>query len=310
MNHQSNFKKKSIFKRLFMSLPELETYHAEWRKERFQQGVKLKNIRFREKIYPVFILFLKLDRLFRKQTITVIGARKKYKEQVIYACTHIGGNDLENVYEAIRRGCWWFVGDPCVLYKDISGLLLHLNGCIMLELTDRDDRRIANKRALEVLKGGGSLLIFPEGARNGTENLPVTGLFPGAARMAMETGVKIVPIGIEQYDNRYVINFGNLLLPENFENHADLTQSLRDELATLKFEIWQNEGLKSRSDLPNNYSEQFADEFEKRILPWDTRETVERSRFHSKEEQEQKEAFAHMDNLVPNSKNAFLFRKR
>lgn len=300
----------SLIRRLVMPLPELENYYLERRKKRFEQGKELKHIRLRETLYPFFILFLTGDRLFRKQKITVLGGHKPDKEQVIYACTHIGENDLENIYESLRRGCWWFVGDPCVLYKDLSGLLLYLNGSIFLELADKEDRHIAYFRSIELLKGGGSLMIFPEGARNGSENLPVMPLFSGTAKMAMETNVKIIPVAIEQYDKRFVIKFGSEILPDNYNNHADLTQNLRDALATLKWEIWENEGIQSRNQLPENFREQFINTFEKRIQPWDTPETIERSRFHTKSEIDQKEVENHWDRLIPCKGNAFLFRKR
>jgi 1-acyl-sn-glycerol-3-phosphate acyltransferase len=277
------------------------------RKYRFTRGVKLKHILLRKKIYPLFAIFLALDRFFRKQTITVIGNQKKHIGKAIYACTHIGENDLENIYERLRNGCYWFVGDPCVLYKDISGLLLYLNGCILLELGDEEDRQIAYKRAVEVLQGEGSLMIFPEGARNGTENLPVMELFPGTAKMAIETNTEIVPIAIEQYDKHFIINFGNALNPTSFCNARELTQNLRDELATLKWEIWEGEGVKERNSLPDNYREIFAKEFEKRIQPYDTLETVERTRYHSRTPSP-KEVFAYMDKLIPCRENAFLFR--
>lgn len=303
-------KKKSLIQRFFMPLPELEVYYREQRKYRFEQGKKLSHIKLREALYPFFIRFLMMDRFFRKQTITVIGNQKKYKERVIYACTHIGENDLENIYEAIRRGCWWFVGDPCVLYKDLSGLLLYLNGCILLELRDKEDRHIAYQRAVEVLRADGSLMIFPEGARNGSENLPVMHLFQGAAKMAMETGTKIVPVAIEQYEKRFVVNFGSELLTGDFRGPSELTQRLRDELATLKWGIWEREGMCSRDSLPEHYREQFIREFETRIQPWDTLETVERSRYHTKEEIEQREALSYLSKLIPSKENAFLFRKR
>jgi 1-acyl-sn-glycerol-3-phosphate acyltransferase len=246
--------------------------------------------------------------MLRKQTITVIGNQKKYDEQVIYACTHIGENDLENIYEVLHRGCWWFVGDPCVLYKNISGLLLYLNGCIMLELCDKDDRHIAYERAVELLKAGGSLMIYPEGARNGTENLPVMELFRGTAKMAIETNTKVVPVGIEQYDNRFVINFGNELLPTDFCSATELTQKLRDDLATLKWEIWEREGVQARKSLPPNYRTTFRKQFESRIAPYDTLETVEKTRYHLHNVPAPEEAFGFMVKLNPCKANAFLFR--
>lgn len=302
-------KKISIFRRITMPLSDLEDYYCQQRYIRFEQGKKLKYIQLRETLYPLFVKFLVLDRISRKQTITVLGNQRKYKGPVIYACTHIGENDLENIYEVIRRGCWWFVGDPCVLYKSISGLLLYLNGSIFLETTDKNDRRIAYLRAVELLKGGGSLMIFPEGARNGTENLPVMKLFPGTAKMAMETGTKIVPIAIEQYEKRFVINFGSELLPEDFHDQMELTQKLRDTLATLKWEIWEQEPLQSRDSLPENCSDLFLKEFTERIFPYDTLETIERARFHGKISSP-REVFAHLQHLIPCKENAFLFRER
>ena len=293
-----------------MSLPELEVYYRERRKERFEQGKQLKHIWLREKLYPLFITFLKIDRLFRRQKISILGDAPKINGQVIFACTHIAGNDLENVYAPCRRGCWWFIGDPCVLYKDISGLLLYLNGSIFLETGDKTDRHIAYLRAVELLKNGGSLMIFPEGARNCTENLPVMGLFQGTAKMAMETGVKIVPVAIEQFERRFVIHFGDTMFPEDYGSSTELTESLRDVLATLKYEIWEAEGLHARADIPEGYSEQFAAEMEKRMYPYDTLETVERTRYHTRAEIEQREVEAHFDKLIPCKENAFLFRKK
>lgn len=306
----ASFKRISIFKRLTMPLSELEVYYRKQRQYWMDQGKKLRHIRSREAFYPLFALFLKIDRRFRKQTIKILGEPRKHDGQVIFACTHIAQNDTENIYESIQRGCWWFVGDPCLLYQEISGLLLHLNGCIFLETLNKIDRHVAYLRAVEVLKGGGSLMIFPEGARNGTENVPVWPLFQGTAKMAMEAHVKIVPVGIEQYDKRFVIKFGQALHPEDYDCSAELTQTLRDALATLKWDIWESEGLQPRSALPEDYGKKFIEEYARRMYPYDTLESVEATRFHDKAEMEQREAFSHLDNLIPSRENAFLWRDR
>lgn len=196
-----------------------------------------------------------------------------------------------------------------MLYKDISGLLVYLNGSIFLETGDKNDRHIAYLRSVELLKGGGSLMIFPEGARNGSVNLPVMPLFPGTAKMAMETKTKIVPVAIEQYNKRFFVKFGDALLPETFSHIEELTQALRDAMATLKWEIWEREGQKERNSIPEDYGEWFTKTFEKCLAPWDTLETVERTRFHTKAEIEQRNAFSHLDKLVPRKENAFLFSK-
>lgn len=297
----------NLIEHLTAPLPVLEDYHRRRRAERFRQGKKLKHIRLRAALYPVFAGVLRADRLFRRQKTVLLNAPPGVNGPVIFACTHIAQNDLENIYEKLGRGCWWFVGDPCVLYREVSGLLLYLNGCIFLELTDREDRHIAYLRALEVLRAGGSLMIFPEGARNGTENLPVMGLFPGAAKLAVETGARIVPVAVEQYGRRFVIDFGAPLPPEAFPDAGRLTQTLRDAMAALKWEIWEREGTQSRSALPEDARTRFLKEFEERIAPYDTLETVERSRFRSGKASPE-EAFGHLRRLIPGRENAFLFR--
>ena len=300
----------SFIRRLTMPLPDLERYYREQRKKRFEWGHQSKNIRLREWCYPIFRVFLAVDRQFRKQTITIINLPPKEKKQFIFACTHIGENDLESIYEKLGRGCWWFVGDPCFMYRNISGLFVYLNGVMFLDTGDRDDRRIAYLRSIDLLKAGGSLMIYPEGAWNGSENLPVMPLFSGSAKMAMETDTPIIPVAIEQYDKRFVINFGSELRTEDFRSSAELTQTLRDAMATLKWGIWEQEGIQSRADIPEDYSELFIRQFAQRLYPYDTLESVERTRYHTKAEIEQKEVEVHLDGLIPCKENAFLLRNR
>ena len=109
----------------------------------------------------------------------------------------------------------------------------------------------------------------------------------------------------ERFEKRFVINFGNELFPKDFDDNTSLTQRLRDDLATLKWEIWEQEGIQSRKDIPADYSEQFIRQFAQRIYPYDTLESVERTRYHTKEEMEQRDAFAHLDRLIPCKGNAF-----
>lgn len=128
--------------------------------------------------------------------------------------------------------------------------------------------------------------------------------------MAMEAHVKIVPVGIEQYDKRFVIKFGQELHPEDYDCAAELTQTLRDALATLKWDIWESEGHQARSSLPDDYGKRFVEEFVQRIYPWDTLESIEATRFHNKTEMVQREAFSYLDKLIPSRENAFLWRDR
>lgn len=61
----------------------------------------------------------------------------------------------------------------------------------------RDNKDIGSlKSAMKILKNGGCIGIFPEGTRNGMEKNEGK-LKNGASYMALKTGAKIVPIGIQ-----------------------------------------------------------------------------------------------------------------
>ena len=61
----------------------------------------------------------------------------------------------------------------------------------------RDSKDIsAMKSAMKILKNGGCIGIFPEGTRNGMEKNDGQ-LKNGASYMALKTGAKIIPIGIQ-----------------------------------------------------------------------------------------------------------------
>lgn len=291
----------NIFVRLRMPLNELEKYYRDKRKSDYESGKRPRYIKLREKFYVVFKTVLRIDRVFRKQKITILSEkRQRFKGQYIFACTHIWENDLENIYESLGRGCWWFVGDPGFTYKDISGLLLSINGCIFTDLPFREDCHIAYLRAIDLLKAGGSLMIFPEGARNGTENLPVMKLFPGVARMSKATNVKILPIAIEQYGKEYCINYGNEIIPDEYGSEEELTSTLRDQLATLKWKIWEEHGIYNRSEFTEKYRDSFNKEFEKKLQPYDTLETNLNARYKTKEDIEYTQVLKDIQKLKNN----------
>ena len=66
-------------------------------------------------------------------------------------------------------------------------------GCISVDRSKRDDAAVAS--ALEVLKNGGAVGLFPEGTRNKTDLFLQPFKF-GAVSMAKKTGAYLVPFGI------------------------------------------------------------------------------------------------------------------
>lgn len=128
------------------------------------------------------------------------------------------------------------------------------------------------------------MVIFPEGIWNLSQNLPTLKLFPGCVRATKECLVPIVPIAIEQVDKHFIINVGTEIGVDDIEE-AEAVQTLRDTLATLKWNIWEHIPHVRRSDISPNYYEDLVN---KRLSEFNgyTREVVNQRIFKIKSERE------------------------
>ena len=298
----------------FMDIEELIQYHACARKKAFIQGKRMTGISFRKKLHPLVLTILKVDQILSKEKIVIISDKHltDSTHPRIYACTHIGGNDIQRTFQVIKEPAYLMLGDPGILYKMPIYQGLRMNGVIPLETADRDDRKIAYSRAVELLERGGNLLIYPEGAWNVTANLVVMKIFNGTVRMAQETGAEIIPIGVEQYGDTFYFNIGeNYMIPrDSAKSISELRDDLRDKLATLKWEVMETQPLFDRSRLTENYLQIFQEEIVGKCnygYGFSLEDAI-RERYHDKTVTEPEEAFAFLSNLNPSKDNAFLLR--
>lgn len=238
--------------------------------------------------------------------------RKAAKGPVIYAYTHIGWGDAEVAYCALRDPSWLLLGDPRGLYRSFDGLMLWINGVICCDTAYKQDRYIGKETCVKLLRQGGNLLIFPEGAWNVSENLLVMKLFTGAAEMAIRTGAEIVPVAMERYGQKFIVNIGANIECTNYElkQKQALTDLLRDAMCTLKWEIIEKYATDSRSNISPNYWNDFLAGIEAQMNDSYALEDIEITRYHDKYITEPAKAFAHLQHLIPCKENAFLFRRR
>ena len=178
-------KKLSLINRL---APELKAYYREKRKREFIENRPInRQIEFRKRMRPVFLSLLSVYLKIIGVKLTQMGESCATVDDTpcIYACTHNYRLDFEMCFIAIRKSCWLFMGDPNETYKNLDGFLLWLNGVILVDTDYREDCRIGKETAIRLLQQGGSLLIYPEGAWNLSENLPVQKMYEGTAEMAL-----------------------------------------------------------------------------------------------------------------------------
>jgi 1-acyl-sn-glycerol-3-phosphate acyltransferase len=181
-----NFEKKKMLEIFKMDIEETVDYFTKLRQYNYENNNPIELVQFRRKIHSLLINAIKIDRMLNKETITILNDRRKNNNKpIIYTATHIGGQDIERIAEAIKDHSYIFIGDPKELYKDLAGLILYLNGVIYIQTDNKIDRKIGKERSIEVLKNNDNLLIFPEATWNFSDNKLVLGLFNGAVDMAM-----------------------------------------------------------------------------------------------------------------------------
>lgn len=310
------FRKLSLIEKRKMAIEQLVEYYAEYRIYCFEKGDKLKGIKLRKKIYPLVKLILKLDQILSSEKNIIIGDMHNSKTEGphIYACTHIGGNDIQRTFQIINVPAYLMLGDPGILYKMPIYQGLKMNGVIPLETKNKKDRKIAYNRAIELLNKNGNLLIYPEGAWNVTPNQVVMKIFTGTVRMAMETGADIIPIGVEQYGNVFYFNIGkNYTIDKNTsKTPEELTSELRDKLATLKWEIMEQQPVLNRETIPDNYLQLFQSEIVERCnygYGFSLEDAISES-FHDKNIISEEEVFAFLENMNFNLDNAYLAKQK
>lgn len=311
-----DFKKMGLLERRKLAIEELVIYYAELRKYNYRNGEKLKGIEVRKKIHFLVDFILKIDQILSKEDIIVINDKhiSNLEKPKIFACTHIGGNDIQRTFQVIKEPAYLMLGDPGILYKMPIYQGLKLNGVIPLETSDREDRKIAYKKSVQLLQNGGNLLIFPEGAWNVTPSSIVMKIFTGTVRLAKETGADIIPIGVEQYDNNFYFNIGeNYSIPfESQKSVSYYNDELREKLATLKWEIMELQPILERKSIPENYMKYFQEEIVNRCnygYGFSLEDAIKES-FHDKNVISEDEVFSFLENIEINMNNCFLAKDK
>lgn len=312
----NDFRYYNLFEVRKLAIEELVKYYAELRKYEYSLGKKLEHIEFRKKIHFVVSIILKIDQIISREKIHIIQDLRDYdkKGPTIFACTHAGGNDIQRAFQVIKDPAYLMLGDPGILYKKLIYLGLKLNGVIPLETSDKEDRKIAFNRAIELLENGGNLLIYPEGAWNVSPNLIVMKIFTGTVRLAQQTGAQIIPIAIEQYGNDFYFNIGKnyTITKDSLKSVEELNNELRDKLATLKWDIMKTQPTLKREDIDDDYLNKFQKEIIDRCNYGYgfTLEDAIRESFHDKTVVSEDEVFSFLKKLEIDKNNAFLIKDK
>lgn len=153
---------------------------------------------------------------------------------------------------------------------------------------------------------------FPEGTWNKSPNELISGLFPGIYDVAQKSGALVVPIATYRNGNKAYGIRGEAFDITAFERKEGLIV-LRDKMATMQLELMERYGVGKRTEFPygidaDRYWNKFVDSLMAEAEFYDY-EIELHTKYKSKDVTSPQEAFAFMENLIPNRNNLFLYKK-
>lgn len=267
----------------------------------------------RKKLHKLILLIYKIKNKLGGFSFELIkDERNSTDRPIIFAVTHVGKFDIEVISESIKDHYYLLSGD----FEHIQGIIdapfIALNGVIYFNEKDKEDRKSASNRMINHLKQHGNLMYFPEGTWNLSSNLPVLPCYWGIIDVARDSDAIIIPVAADQYDKHFKINIGKnfdvLKYDNNLSGKANAIKDLRDEMATLKWEIWETERV-SRSEIKSDEWEKYIEDRLKE-WPYFNENYIKDLIFKPKNVVESSEVYDFFEKMIPNEKNAFLYNKR
>jgi len=226
---------------------------------------------------------------------------------VIYAVNHFCFADTPVMGRITPKRSYILLGKQRLGFSD--WLYFILNGVIFVDRKDKEDMAASKQAMSAYLNKGRSIVMFPEGTWNLTENQLMLPMKWGIIDIAKETGAQIIPTVLE-YDRGRKQCFARFGAPLTFspeDSKAEAIVTLRDTLATMRWEVWERNGTFSRAGLNMDTERKklFYSIEEYPPIDWEYESSCI---YHPYTET--KKAFAHLDQLIPCLENAFIFRDK
>lgn len=321
----------------------VDEVYAEYKKDKastLTREIPLKKIAKAKRVYPLTKLLLRILATISCEKIEWLHketAEPETDKTIVFVNTHRFKPDFEKITIKTKRPSVVIASDFKNAYGTISGWYFNTRPTIFIDPYDKEDKAISYEIMKMYLNSGLDCTIFPEAVWNLSENKPMLETFFGSVKMALETDSVLVCTAIERYGKKYVLNRSEEIDLSNIvkkhteydfcklddtgeESHAlvqtilcECNQVMRDTMATLLWEIWENDakkhGVVKRSEISPDYWERFLTSLISEWPGYRMQDNVEQ-RFHSKYEIELSFIKQDLAHVQPKIESAFLFDKR
>lgn len=177
--------------------------------------------------------------------ITVIGEENVPDEPVLFVGNHRSYFDILLTYSRCRRLTGYIAKKEMERYFTLTTWMRRLY-CLFLDRSNPKEGLKTILQAIEYIKNGISICVFPEGTRNSGEELSMLPFRDGAFKISTKTGCAIVPISMnntaEIFENHFpkirkthvVIEYGKPIYPNKLDKDTqrhigDYVRNIIDE---------------------------------------------------------------------------------
>ncbi|MBQ8246089.1 MAG: 1-acyl-sn-glycerol-3-phosphate acyltransferase [Lachnospiraceae bacterium] len=159
-------------------------------------------------------------------------------EVYVFCCNHSFDEDIISSLASVDRNVYMLQGTTDQMLHNPVFIALWFNGMIYLDRMNPISRKQAVEKMKRILRSGTSVLLFPEGGYNNTENQLIQPLFSSPWILSKELGCKVVPfISFNDIGTDIIyIRAGEPIDLSLYDKEAAL-KLLRDKMSTLVYEI-------------------------------------------------------------------------
>lgn len=160
--------------------------------------------------------------------VTVIGEENVPDEPVLFIANHRSFFDILLTYSRCRRLTGYVAKKEMEQIPLLSTWMKYLY-CLFLDRKDMKEGLKTILKAIDYVKQGISICIFPEGTRNKGEELSMLPFRDGALKIAEKTGCAIIPISMNNtaaiFENQFprikkvhvVMEYGRPIYPKELD---------------------------------------------------------------------------------------------
>ncbi len=245
--------KNSVFMLNFLWRKNMKNIGIQWVKNaNIDNFTSSFGIKFRQMINPLLRKLLNL--VCPKPIIVEADFALPLKNPYIFVCTHYFIEDIISCLATIDRNVYLLCGTTNQIENNRQMYISWLNGLIYVNRNNKDNRHDSINKMERILYSGSSILIYPEGGWNNTENILVQRLFAGPYILSSKTQTSVVPMSIynDEIEDKIYVKFGEPIELFKYEKEFAL-ETLRDVMSALLWsQIEKHSDLLKRSELDSD----------------------------------------------------------